>query len=111
MVAKSYKKKAEDIIEIEPNRGACFATDRITVDGMMIGYMYREKPTRALDSGWRFFAGDETDEYVNDVNNTSVYDINTIVNYDGAIIPFLDAPIGSEFERIQGRNDFKLIED
>ncbi|MGG8496845.1 DUF2185 domain-containing protein [Tenacibaculum sp. TC6] len=110
MTKKSYKLKAEEILEIEPNRGACFATDRITVDGQKIGYMYRETPTRNIDSGWRFFAGDETDEYVNDLNNVSIYDINTIVNYDGAIIPFLDAPIGSEFERIEGKNHFVLID-
>ena len=108
---KTYKLKSKDILEIEPNRGACFATDRITVDSVKIGYMYREEPNNDLDSGWRFFAGDETDEYVNDLNNISIYDINTIVNYDGAIIPFLDAPIGTEFERIEGKNDFKLIDE
>lgn len=52
---KNYKLKAEEILEIEPNRGACFATDKITVDGQKIGYMYREIPTRDIDSGWRFF--------------------------------------------------------
>ena len=111
MTTKSYKLKAEEILELEPNRGACFATDRITVNGKKIGYMYKEKPTRDMDSGWRFFAGDETDEYVNNLNNISIYDINTIVNYDGAIMPFLDAPIGSEFERVEGKNDFKLVDE
>jgi hypothetical protein len=29
--------------------------------------MYREAPRDTIDSGWRFFAGDETDDYVNDL--------------------------------------------
>ncbi|MDW3195642.1 MAG: DUF2185 domain-containing protein [Cytophagales bacterium] len=104
MTKKTLKLGREEIIETAPNRGACFATDRITVQGDKIGYMYREAPTLDVDSGWRFFAGDESDDYVNDPINTSVYDINTIVNYDGAVLPYLDAPFGSEFERALGRN-------
>lgn len=78
MTQKKYKLRAAEIIEIAPNRGACFATDRITIEGDKIGYMYCESPTQDIDSGWRFFAGDESDEYVNDPNNSSIYDINTM---------------------------------
>jgi hypothetical protein len=31
--------------------------------------------------------------------NSAIYDINTIANYDPDIIPFLDSPTGSAFER------------
>ena len=75
------------------------ATDRITVDGASVGWMYREEPIRELDSGWRFFAGDEDDAYMNDLQRHDVYDVNTIVNYDPDILPFLDAEIGSRFKR------------
>jgi hypothetical protein len=80
-------------------RGACLATDRITVHGARVGYMYREAADREADSGWRFFAGDEDDRYVDDPCNSGVYDVNTIANYDPQIVPFLDAPIGSAFIR------------
>jgi hypothetical protein len=75
------------------------ATDRITVDGAPVGWMYREKPIRDLDSGWRFFAGDEDDAYMSNLQRHDVYDVNTIVNYDPDILPFLDADVGSRFER------------
>ena len=44
----------------------CFATDRILVDGEKVGYMYREEPADGndWDSGWRFTAGDESQEYM-----------------------------------------------
>ena len=77
----------------------CLATDRILVDGARVGYMYREKPDFEEDSGWRFLAGDETEEYLADIQNSDVYDLNTLCNYDSDILPFLNYPVGSAFER------------
>lgn len=86
--------------------GGCFATDRITVDGMPVGYMYREEPGFDCDSGWRFFAGDETQDYIDNTKNTSIYDVNTIANYDSTIIPYLNASAGTAFERINRFSEF-----
>jgi len=79
----------------------CFATDHITVLGKRVGYCYREQPDsdRYPDSGWRFFSGEETEEYVNDLSHTDVYDLNTICNYDPDIIPLLNAPYGTAYAR------------
>jgi len=68
--------------------------------------MYREVPRDGQDSGWSFFAGTESDEYVNDPRNLEVYDVNTIANYDPEIIPLLDAPVGSAYERAGGSGPF-----
>ena len=41
--------------------------------------------------------------YVNNhPNNIRIYDVNTIANYDKAIVPYLHSPTGSEYERIEG---------
>lgn len=80
----------------------CFATNRITVEGKKVGYMYREVPdvgSDLPDSGWRFFAGDETEEYTDNPDNINIFSLNTICNYDSDIIPYLDAPYGSAFVR------------
>lgn len=78
----------------------CLATDHITVLGKKVGYCYREKPDQDYpDSGWRFFSGEETDEYANDVNNVGVYSLNTICNYDPDILPLLTAPYGTAYAR------------
>lgn len=78
----------------------CFATDHITVLGKKVGWCYREEPSgQNPDSGWRFFSGEEDDEYVNDLTHTEVYTLNTICNYDPDIIPLLDAPYGTAFYR------------
>ncbi len=96
---KKFKLSAEEIKQHIPNMGGCFATDMITVQGKKVGYMYREDADFPEDSGWRFFTGNETDEYVNDPDNVTIYEVNTIANYDPNIIPFLDAPCNSAFGR------------
>jgi len=97
---KKFKLSADEIVPIATGYGGCFATDHITVDGKKVGYMYREESDRPEDSGWRFFSADETQAYVDDPENTMIYDVNTIANYDRAIVPFLDAPPGSRFGRV-----------
>jgi hypothetical protein len=82
-----------------PNMGACFATDRILIDGLKVGYMYREESERDDDSGWVFLAGDESQEYLDDQWNLGIYSVNTICNYDPEIIPLIHADTGSAFER------------
>jgi hypothetical protein len=105
-MAKSRKKFALPADQIRPlakGRGGCIATDMITVQGHKVRYMYRVDPHNDQDSGWVFTAGRESQAYMADVANHGVYDVNTIANYDPDIIPFLDAPTGSAFER-QGRS-------
>jgi len=38
-----------------------------------------------------------------------VYAVNTIANYDPAIIPYLDLPYGTELERIEGTDYFNIV--
>jgi hypothetical protein len=79
--------------------GSCMASDRIPVDGRKVGYMYRELPSDRIDSGWRFFAGDESDEYIDQPNNFAIYDLNTIANYDPLIVALLETPAPCAFVR------------
>ena len=78
----------------------CFVTDRVSIDQDAICYMVREEPSKDNpDSGWRIFAGDETQEYIDDIEHTQVFALNTVCNYDPEIIPFLDEPIGTVIVR------------
>lgn len=99
MTSKSFIIDASQMILLVEAGGACLATDRITVDGMQVGYCYREEPSFTSDSGWRFFAGDESEEYLADAENIEIYDVNTIANYDRAILQVLDSAIGSAHAR------------
>jgi hypothetical protein len=78
------------------------ATDRIMVDGAKVGLMYRESPRFDRDSGWRFAAGDESYDYKRKPKYFSIFDLNTISNYDPDIIEFLNLETGSVLRRIDG---------
>jgi hypothetical protein len=106
---KKFKLKSEEIIQLINPMGGCIATDKITVDGEMVDYMIREEPDNDIDSGWQFFSGTEDQDYVDDPNNSAIYDVNTIANCDRAIIPYLDLPIGTQLERIRGTDKFQII--
>ena len=106
---KRFCLEASELDELAPGRGWCIASDRITVDGCPVGYMYREMPSDEGDSGWRFFAGDESDSYANDPANLAMYDVNTIANYDPEIIPMLDCPAMSAFARATASSEFALV--
>ena len=86
------------------------ATDKITVEGELIDFMYREESDLEVDNGWRFLSGTETQEYADDPKNWAIYDTNTIANYDPAIIPYLNLTVGTQLERIKGTNDFRVID-
>ena len=100
------KIKIEDLIEWnEPNGNGCVVSDRITKDGFKVGYMYREQPNvQSPDSGWRFLAGNEDNEYMTNSNNHHIFAINTVCNYDKDIISFLHSKIGSCYIRTDSHN-------
>ena len=108
---KNFKIPGDQIVKLIDHDGGCLATDRITVDGVMVSYMYREVTNRPNDTGWRFFAGDEDEEYMANSGHHGVYQINTIANYSPEIIRYLDTPAPCAFERIQGTQDFMSVDE
>ena len=116
---RDFHVKAEGMKNLLPDweeASGCIATNRITVEGYKVGYCYREKPDGDWDSGWRFTAGDESDEYMDDPNNAGIYGLNTICNDDPDIIPLLNTPAPCAFERdkngvFQQIKDWKPDED
>ncbi|MBF7075000.1 DUF2185 domain-containing protein [Glaciecola sp. MH2013] len=74
-----------------------------------IGYFYREEPESPDDSGWRFFSGDESQDFADDENNFLLYNVSTIVDIEPDVIQYLslDYPVEVERNHISGK--FELI--
>lgn len=114
---ETFNKKKDEFIKIkvekliewnEPNGEGCIVSDKITKEGFKVGYMYREQPSNDNpDSGWRFMAGNEDNEYMNNSNHHHIFAINTICNYDRNIIPYLKSKIGSAYIRVNS-NKFEI---
>lgn len=111
---KKFFRDGSDFKPIVTGFGSCVASDRITVDGLPVGFMYRLEPRDTYDSGWHFFAGDESQDYSEDPSHSGIYDVNTIANYDIQITPFIEIPANVAFVR-QGTtfvvdNDFDFTQ-
>jgi hypothetical protein len=99
-INKKFKLSAQEIIQLIEPMGGCMATDKITVEGELVDYMVREEPHNEIDSGWQFFSGTESQEYVDNPDNSAIYDV---------IIPYLRLPFGTQLERIKGTEKFQII--
>ena len=104
---KEYKLKSEEIIKLIELKGGCIASNKITIDGLQIGYMYRENPSNDSDSGWRFFAGNEDEKYTNNSDNFGIFDLNTKCNNERSIIAYQESESGSSFKEIN--SEFKKV--
>lgn len=111
MKEKHFRISGADMKKLIEGRLGCIATDMIIVEGELVDYMYRENPRSPIDSGWLFLSGKEDQDYIDNPDNSAIYALNTIANYDPAIIPYIDYPIGSNLERIRGTDVFKLVNE
>jgi hypothetical protein len=99
------------------NFGYALATKMLVDNKRKVRFMYREEPSNEQDSGWRFFCGDEGQEYTDNPDNIEIYDINTIIAIDKSITPYLKSAKGTALEREDENgiftvsNDFSFGED
>lgn len=110
-MSKKIHIPADQIKPLATDLGTGIATIKITLDGLPVRFMYREDPVGPSDSGWRFLSGLESDAYMENANNQGAYDVNLIANCDPSIIPFLSAPIGAAFEKMEEGGDFQEAGD
>jgi len=77
----------------------CLVTNRILYEGCRVGYLYREQPLGAKDSGWRITSNDESKAYMDDSKNAAFVSLGAVLNVDDSFRDLLDAPVGSAFIR------------
>lgn len=91
-----YRPEKPELVQLYPGDPACIVSRKAMEEG--IGFMYRDKPNKDRnDSGWRFFHGDESDEYINNTENVRFESINTICNYRPDVLAYLEAPAGCAY--------------
>ena len=75
---------------------------RVARDGVPAAWLYREEPDRDKDSGWRVFAGDETQEYTDDARNATILPLRELIGADPELEAVFEQAPGSAFERVDG---------
>ncbi len=62
-------------------------------------FAYRESAANEQDSGWRFFHGDEDEEFTADPQNISLCSLSTFLEIDPLLRVIINSPAGSAWER------------
>ena len=88
----------------------CIAARTVYNQGDAVGFLYREEPVFEHDSGWRFFSGEESDEYTADPANFTVCSVSEIVQANPAVAPLLEQPAGGAWET-DGEGGFRAVAD
>lgn len=93
------------------NIGGILITRRLLDKEEKPNWMYREKADREIDSGWRIFAGNETENYLSNANNIVPVSYNTAIELDKELEINLLAPIGTAFERNLETNKWEIVDN
>ncbi len=94
-----YVPKEREWADLQDPRQQCLATRKV-LEGGQVGYMYREEPADDFpDCGWRFFVGDEPEEYITQPDNVVICSFNEIANLDPTVLAYFYAGYGREFEK------------
>jgi hypothetical protein len=79
--------------------------------GEFVRFLYREKPDREEDSGWRMFTGRESEEYNDDPNNIRIVDVGFVLDGDPTLLQPLKEGFGAVFERNAKTEAWKKVTD
>ena len=93
-----------------PYRARCFITNRVLNGEATARYVYREAPDSENDSGWRITAGDETDEYMDDPENSAYVSLGAVLRRDDSIRSLLDTPAPCAYWRNTANEQFEPVE-
>jgi hypothetical protein len=80
-------------------------------EGNAVRWMYREGADRPDDSGWRLFAGGETQQYLDDSANARVCDVAWLIEFDPTLLPVIRADVGAAFERPSAEAPWTAVPD
>lgn len=104
---KSLKSLNAQLIKSKYLKRSC-VTNQILFEGKKIGYFYREQPDEEEDSGWRFMVGDESDEYMSYIENSSYVSLAKVLSKDSSVLDYLDYPIDSCFAKDASGNFIEI---
>jgi hypothetical protein len=108
-----------DLDEVEPSLvdkyiHRCLVSNKILAEGCKVKYLMREESLGEyrdgiVDSGWRILAGDESQEYLDDPENTQFVSLGAVLNQDDTFLELLEEPIGAAFEWLDELNRFERV--
>ncbi len=82
------------------NAGGTVITKSIYEGQSSLKWIYRESPSNENDNGWRAIGDTDTQEYMDDPQNSIVVDFNTLVEIEPAVLKIYELPVGTDLELV-----------
>ncbi|MFR7973939.1 MAG: DUF2185 domain-containing protein [Lacrimispora saccharolytica] len=90
-----FKKKRAVFIE---NAGGVIITKSIYQGTSKLKWLFREESVNPSDNGWRAIGDNDTQEYLDNAENSMVVDFNTLANIEPAVLSVYDMPVGTDLK-------------
>jgi hypothetical protein len=92
---EDFEKKYQDYYK------GCFVSRKILDEGWKVGYFFKDEPVDEHDSGWCFMAGNEDEEYNDDIKNIAILQLSEVCQMEPLIDQYLDMPAGTKMIRVE----------
>jgi hypothetical protein len=109
-IAQTIIKKGDPMWIDSSDKKALVSKMCLEKDGV-VRFLYREKPDRKEDSGWRMFSGFESDEYNNNARNIQIMEVGYLLSKDPSLLEPLKGDYGAVFEREDKKSTWKKVTD
>ena len=98
--------------EITENAPVVLATNLLFGEKRLpVMFITRLEPKNEFDSGWTFFSGFEPEGYDGDHNNFSFAPLSSFLELDPSLIPLVESPPGTTWERHSESSEWVLVTD
>lgn len=93
----------------------CFATSKVLYENVKVKFFYRDESLGEVrdgiyDTGWVFQAGDESDEYLENIDNLHHVSLGVLLNKDDSFVHLLDSEVGSAFGWDETRQEYRRVD-
>lgn len=88
-------------IEFIKNAGGCIVSNNILNGKGTLKWLLREESVDKNDNGWRFLSDIDDEKFINNPDNLTVCDFNTVAEIEPAIIGVYLMPVGSDLQLVR----------
>lgn len=74
-------------------------------------FAYRTHPNNKYDSGWVFFSGKESPDFLSDADNAKICPLMSYIETDSSLRVIVDSPLGSVWERRDASSPWEQVFD
>lgn len=80
------------------NLGGCIVTKSLLDGTSRLKWLFREESANPVDNGWRAVGNTDTQDYIDNPENSVVVDFDRLVEIEPAVLSVYALPVGTELE-------------